>query len=66
MSWLIDNFALVARLTGNHVALSIVPIILGFVVAVPLGWIANRWVTLRQVVIAGEVFSTRSPRSRSS
>ncbi len=53
MSWLIDNFALVARLTGNHVALSIVPIILGFVVAVPLGWIANRWVTLRQVVIAG-------------
>ncbi|WP_341953575.1 ABC transporter permease subunit [Salinibacterium sp. TMP30] len=53
MSWFIENFGLIARLTGNHVALSIVPIVLGFVIAVPLGWVANRWLTLRSVVIAG-------------
>jgi osmoprotectant transport system permease protein len=53
MSWFIENFGLIAGLTGNHVALSIVPIVLGFVIAVPLGWIANRWVALRSFVIAG-------------
>lgn len=53
MSWLVDNFGLIARLTGNHVALSILPIILGFAIAVPLGWIANRWLAVRSVVIAG-------------
>ncbi|MGV8858658.1 ABC transporter permease [Rhodoglobus sp.] len=53
MSWFIDNFGLIARLTGNHVALSIVPIILGFAIAVPLGWVANRWAALRSIVIAG-------------
>jgi len=53
MSWLVDNFGLIARLTGNHVALSIIPIILGFAIAVPLGWIANRWLAVRSVIIAG-------------
>lgn len=53
MSWLFDNFDLVASLTANHAALSVVPIILGFSIAVPLGWIANRWVVLRSWIIAG-------------
>ncbi|MBH0117119.1 ABC transporter permease [Salinibacterium sp. NG253] len=53
MTWLLDNFALVAELTGNHVALSILPIVLGFCIAVPLGWIANRWQPVRSFVIAG-------------
>lgn len=53
MSWLVDNFGLVAKLTGNHAALSIIPIILGFAIAVPLGWIANRWLAVRSVIIAG-------------
>lgn len=52
MSWLFDNFDLVASLTANHAALSVVPIILGFSIAVPLGWIANRWVVLRSWIIA--------------
>jgi len=53
MSWLVDNFGLVAKLTGNHAALSIIPIVLGFAIAVPLGWIANRWLAVRSVIIAG-------------
>jgi len=52
MSWLFDNFDLVASLTANHAALSVVPIVLGFSIAVPLGWIANRWVVLRSWIIA--------------
>jgi osmoprotectant transport system permease protein len=53
MSWLIDNFDLVAGLTANHAWLSLVPIVLGFAIAVPLGWIANRWLPLRSWIIAG-------------
>jgi len=56
MSWLFDNFELVARLAGNHVALSITPIILGFSIALPLGWIANRWLPVRSWIIAGGSF----------
>lgn len=53
MSWLIDNFDLVAGLTANHAWLSLIPIVLGFAIAVPLGWIANRWLSLRSWIIAG-------------
>jgi len=56
MSWLVDNFDLVARLTGNHAILSVIPIVLGFVIAVPLGWIANRSHSLRSWVIGGGSF----------
>jgi len=56
MSWLFDNFELVSRLAGNHVALSIAPIILGFSIALPLGWIANRWLPVRSWIIAGGSF----------
>ena len=53
MSWLIDNFDLVARLTANHALLSLIPIVLGFAIAVPLGWVANRWQPIRSWIIAG-------------
>ena len=36
----------------NHAALSVVPVILGFVVAVPLGWVANRWRVWRSFIVA--------------
>ena len=53
MSWLFENFDLVAGLTLNHAALSFFPIVLGFALAVPLGWIANRWLPVRSWIIAG-------------
>lgn len=37
MNWLFANFELVAELTVNHIRLSVIPIVLGFVIAVPLG-----------------------------
>jgi osmoprotectant transport system permease protein len=53
MIWFIENFGLISGLTANHVALSTVPIVLGFAIALPLGWIANRRPALRSVVISG-------------
>jgi len=43
MTWLLANLDEVWQLTVSHVALSIPPIILGFVLSVPIGWIANRY-----------------------
>ena len=51
MTWVIDNFAQIWRLTMDHVWLSIPPILLGFVIAVPLGWLAHRFRLSRGVLL---------------
>lgn len=51
MSWALDNLALVWELTLDHVRLSVLPIILSFILAIPLGWVANRNRTARAVVV---------------
>ncbi|MEO9324319.1 ABC transporter permease subunit [Nocardioides sp. C4-1] len=53
MSWTFDNLGLIRELTVNHVRLAIVPIVLSFVLAIPLGWIATRNRALRGLVIGG-------------
>ena len=51
MSWTLDNLDLVAEVAINHIRLSVIPIALAFVIAVPLGWVANRNRILRAVTI---------------
>lgn len=51
MTWTLDNLELIAELTINHIRLSVIPIVLSFVIAVPLGWLANRNRVLRAVTI---------------
>lgn len=59
MDWTIQNFDLVWELSLNHMRLSVIPIVLGFVIAVPLGWLANRNAALRAVTIsAGSLLYT--------
>jgi osmoprotectant transport system permease protein len=53
MSWLVDNIDYVWDLTLRHVWLSAVPIVLGFVIAVPIGWYANRHPRLRGGLLGG-------------
>lgn len=47
MSWLLDNLGLVGSLTWRHVWLSALPIIVGFVVALPIGWYSSAHPRLR-------------------
>ena len=42
MDWVFRNSALVLELTGQHVVFSLLPVLIGLVLAVPLGWLANR------------------------
>lgn len=59
MSWLIDNFSYVWSLTLTHIWLSGVPIVLGFAIALPIGWYASRHPRLRGILLsAGSVIYT--------
>ena len=52
MTWLIDNFDYVWSLTFKHIVLSVIPIVLGFVIAVPIGWYASRHRRLRGLLLS--------------
>ena len=43
MTWLADNWDTVLTLTWRSLYLAGIPLVIGFVVSVPLGWVASRW-----------------------
>ncbi|MCU1425030.1 MAG: transporter permease [Microbacteriaceae bacterium] len=43
MNWLLDNLDLILELSLEHLALSVPPIVLGFLIAIPVGWVAFRF-----------------------
>lgn len=51
MSWLIANLDRVLSLAVDHIWLSLVPIVLGFVLSVPIGAIASRYRQLRGTLV---------------
>ncbi|MGW8482517.1 ABC transporter permease [Microbacterium sp. NPDC055903] len=51
MNWVLDNLDRIAALTGVHLQQSIVPIVLGFAISVPLGWIAWRYRLVKGPII---------------
>ena len=59
MSWLLDNFSYVWSLTLKHIWLSAIPIVLGFAIALPVGWYASRHPRLRGAILSvGSVIYT--------
>ncbi len=51
MNWVTDNLGLIFELTLVHLRQSIVPIVLGFVLSLPLGWVAWRFRLVRGPII---------------
>lgn len=51
MNWVVDNLGLILELTLVHLRQSIIPIILGFVLSLPLGWVAWRFRLVRGPII---------------
>ncbi len=51
MTWIIDNLGLIAGLAAVHLQQSMIALVLGVVVSVPLGWIAWRYRLVRGPVI---------------
>ncbi|MDQ1580538.1 MAG: osmoprotectant transport system permease protein [Microbacteriaceae bacterium] len=42
MNWIANNLDQIGQLTLAHLAIALPPIVLSFVIAVPIGWLANR------------------------
>ncbi|WP_295117509.1 ABC transporter permease [uncultured Leifsonia sp.] len=51
MNFLWSNLGQVWNLTLSHVWLSAIPIVVGFVVSLPIGWVANRYRVSRPVLL---------------
>ncbi|MBH0053967.1 MULTISPECIES: ABC transporter permease [unclassified Salinibacterium] len=51
MTWIINNLDLIWGLTLEHIRLSIPPIVLGFLISIPLGWLAYRFKLTRGILL---------------
>jgi len=53
MDWLANNWALVGALSLDHARISVIPIVVGFLISLPLGWLAQRFPVTRGFVLGG-------------
>lgn len=62
MTWILDNLDLIARLSLEHLRQSALPILLGLIIAIPLGWLAYRYRLTRGLLltIAGLLYTIPS------
>lgn len=62
MTWVADNVALILALAGEHLRQSAIAIVLGFVLSLPLGWVAWRYRLVRGpvVVLTGLLYTIPS------
>ncbi|WP_022880971.1 ABC transporter permease [Gryllotalpicola ginsengisoli] len=51
MNWVSGNWAQIAQYGLAHVWLSVPPIVIGFALSVPLGWLANRFALSRGLLL---------------
>ncbi len=51
MTWVLANVEQILQLSLAHIRLSILPIVLGFVIALPLGWVAHRYQLTRGLIL---------------
>ncbi len=62
MTWVLNNLPLIGRLTLEHIALAIPPIVIGFLLSIPLGFLAYRYRLTRGVLLtlAGLLYTVPS------
>lgn len=51
MTWILNNLPLIGQLVLAHLAIAVPPILLSFVISVPIGWVANRYRWSRGVLL---------------
>ena len=51
MTWVFDHLGLLGDLTVTHAYLSVLPVVLGLIIAIPLGWAASRWRPARAILL---------------
>jgi len=53
VEWFFANWELVGLLTLDHMRISLIPIVLGFLISLPIGWFAERFPATRGLVLGG-------------
>lgn len=51
MNWVVNNLPLIGELTIKHLVLSVPPILIGFVISLPLGYVAHRYKLTRGLLL---------------
>jgi osmoprotectant transport system permease protein len=51
VNWVLDNLDLIGALALEHLRQCLLPIVLGFLIAIPLGWLAFRYKLTRGLVL---------------
>lgn len=51
MNWVITNWSQISEYGLAHIWLSIPPIVLGFLISIPIGWVANRFGATRGTLL---------------
>ncbi|WP_375383751.1 ABC transporter permease [uncultured Microbacterium sp.] len=51
MNWVVENIGLIGDLTLIHLRQSVIALVIGFILSVPLGWVAWRYQLVRSSVI---------------
>lgn len=62
MTWILNNLPLIGELTLKHLALAVPPILIGFIISVPLGYLAHRFQLTRGLLltVAGLLYTIPS------
>jgi osmoprotectant transport system permease protein len=62
VNWLVNNYESILPLLLNHLRLSVIPITIGFVASIPLGWLAWRFKMTRGILltVAGLLYTIPS------
>lgn len=62
MTWLLNNGELIGQLVVAHLLIAVPPIILSFVISVPIGWVANRfsWTRATLLTVLGLLYAIPS------
>jgi osmoprotectant transport system permease protein len=62
VNWVLGNLGLIGRLTLEHLALAVPPILIGFAISIPLGFVAYRFTLTRGLLltVAGLLYTIPS------
>jgi osmoprotectant transport system permease protein len=62
MTWVLGNLGMIGSLIVEHLAFALPPVVLGLLLAIPLGWLANRTTAGRTITInvAGLLYTVPS------
>jgi osmoprotectant transport system permease protein len=62
VTWVLANLGMIGQLTLDHLRLAVPPILIAFVVSIPIGWVANRFRGVRAplLTVAGLLYAVPS------